>query len=336
MAIIDPTGLFSGDRLRHCSNIAQLHWPRLFLASDGFGRLELNYARIVGRAYTTFSPIPTEGELQEIIGEYITNYLLFPFQFGAQAWGAWDTKSEYLPRYKTSIDRRSPAPPEPEFTEWKRRYSEQITAFPKSFSKLSEEFLLGVGVGGGIGIGKDTCASAEANARLGDTIAPLKAVLPEMVAILPSITKIRETPTPSQEKMFADFWSAYDWRRDGREEARLAFRKHVTSEEQFKRVMAALKAQRPEQIAKDQQYRPMAATWLNKKRWTDEPASAAVAAVPQQNFGRGIVNDPPRPPTKYYVADWKNDPKSGEEAEPQEPFDFNAFVLKQHAEKNGK
>ena len=42
MAIINPDGLFGGDRLRRCSNIVQLHWPRLYLAGDGFGRLELS------------------------------------------------------------------------------------------------------------------------------------------------------------------------------------------------------------------------------------------------------------------------------------------------------
>ena len=41
MAIIDREGLFGGDRLRRCSNAAQLHWPRLFLAADGFARLEI-------------------------------------------------------------------------------------------------------------------------------------------------------------------------------------------------------------------------------------------------------------------------------------------------------
>jgi hypothetical protein len=54
MSIIDADGLFSGDRLRRCSTAAQLHWPRLFLASDGFGRLELNYHKVVARAYATF------------------------------------------------------------------------------------------------------------------------------------------------------------------------------------------------------------------------------------------------------------------------------------------
>jgi hypothetical protein len=138
--IIEPDGLFHGDRLRRCSNTAQLHWPRLFLASNGFGRLELNYARIVGKAYASFNPIPSEIELQAIIQEYIKAQLLFPYQFDGQLWAVWDTPAKLLPRYKTSEDRRSPIPPEPEFSQWKRRYRDEVKAFPKSFGKLSETF----------------------------------------------------------------------------------------------------------------------------------------------------------------------------------------------------
>jgi hypothetical protein len=122
MAIINPEGFFNGDRLRRCSNAAQLHWPRLFLASDGFARFEINYPRIIGRAYATFNPIPAERELLAFIREYAENFLLFLYQVGGQTWGQWDTQSEFLPRYKTAQDRRSPIPPEPAFTEWKRSY----------------------------------------------------------------------------------------------------------------------------------------------------------------------------------------------------------------------
>jgi hypothetical protein len=120
MAIIDPEGLFNGDRLRRCSNAAQLHWPRLFLASDGFARLEINYARIIGRACPTFKPYPTEAALQACLQEYANSYLLFLYEAGGALWGQWDTRKELLPRYKTAQDRRSPIPPEPGFTELKQ------------------------------------------------------------------------------------------------------------------------------------------------------------------------------------------------------------------------
>lgn len=155
MAIIDPEGLFNGDRLRRCSNVAQLHWPRLYLASDGFGRLELNYAKML-RAYPTFTPLPTEAELQAYLEEYATNFLLFVYQADGQLWGQWDTPDEFLPRYKTSSDRRSPIPPQNTFADWKRQYREQSRRLPKSFGNFSEGFqrdAYGGGVGGGEGIG---------------------------------------------------------------------------------------------------------------------------------------------------------------------------------------
>jgi hypothetical protein len=72
--------------------------------------------------------------------EFATNHLLFVYGFEGQVWGQWDTPLENLPRYKTASDRRSPAPPEPAFTEWKAAYRDSRKAFPKSFSNLSEAF----------------------------------------------------------------------------------------------------------------------------------------------------------------------------------------------------
>src|SRR5581483_9249062 len=102
MAIINPEGLFGGDRLRRCSNDAQLHFCRLFLAANGLGRLEWNYHKIVPRAYGTFHPAPSEAELQTYLQEYVENYLLFPYRWDGQIWGQWDTPVEFLPRYKTA------------------------------------------------------------------------------------------------------------------------------------------------------------------------------------------------------------------------------------------
>jgi hypothetical protein len=87
----DPTTLVVAKgrriRIRRCSNAAQLHWPRLFLASDGFARLEINYARIIG---------------------FNKNWPLFLYVFDRQLWGQWDTGKEFLQRYKTRADRRNP------------------------------------------------------------------------------------------------------------------------------------------------------------------------------------------------------------------------------------
>jgi hypothetical protein len=271
VAIIDPAGLFNGDRLRRCSNAAQLHWPRLFLASDGFARIEINYARIIGRAYPTFNPVPSETELQAWLEEYARHYLLFLYEVDGQTWGQWDTRPNLLTRYKSAADRRSPHPPEPAFTDWKRRYRQEGKAFPKCFGSLSETFLHGVG----IGVGKNLCALPDGNARVRDLSLidnpPFETTEPD--AEFPTepanvSTSAREL-TAKQEGWFAIWWPEY-WRHKAKKAAREAFRKHVRTEERSQRITAATRAQAPEMLAKEETYRPLGATWLNGERWEDE------------------------------------------------------------------
>jgi hypothetical protein len=266
MAIIDPDGLFGGDRLRRCSNEAQLHWTRLFLASDGYARIEINYAKIVGRAYSTFNPIPTEAELQACLREYAENYLLFVYDVDGQVWGQWDTRPEFLPRYKTAVDRRSPPPPEQPFIDWKKRYREENKAFPKCFGNISESFLHGVGVGGGvgvgIGVGKNLCASP-GDARVSATESQTQPA--KRPASLP------DELTPQQHLWFAQAWRIY-WRRVAKKPARRAFGKAITTAEIFGRVLAAIQSQTPEMLAREAAHRPHFATWLNQERWGDEAA----------------------------------------------------------------
>jgi hypothetical protein len=268
VAIIDPKGLFGGDRLRRCSNAAQLHWPRLFLASDGFARLEINYARIIGQAYPTFNPVPSETGLMAVIQEYVNHQLLFLYQAGGQLWGQWDTRPELLPRYKTASDKRSPTPPEPDFTDWKRCYRQEKQAFPKCFRNVPETFLYGVGVG----VGENICASPSGNARVGDVpsidtepdaLFPLEPTQPGKPA--------RGGMTEGQERWFTIWWAEY-WLHKGKKYGRIAFAKYVKTESRFQEVLAATRAQTPEMLARPKDKRPYPATWLNGERWEDEIA----------------------------------------------------------------
>jgi hypothetical protein len=285
MSIIDPEGLFGGDRLRRCSNAAQLHWPRLFLASDGFARLEINYARIIGRAYPTFNPIPPEAELQKWLQEYANNSLLFLYQVSGQLWGQWDTRKELLPRYKTAADRRSPTPPEPAFTEWQRRYREENKVFPKCFGDLSENLQHGVGVG--VGGGKTICASGDARLDGIPSIdnPPFETTEPDARFPVDSAQRTKTTRelTTEQETWFCQWWAEY-WLHKAKKAARQAFRKHVRTATLFQQVMAATRAQKPEMLARESSMRPHAATWLNGERWADENDSA-----PQQRVASGTV-----------------------------------------------
>jgi hypothetical protein len=284
MAIIDADGLFGGNRWRGCSNEAQLHWPRLFLASDGFGRLELNYHKLVARAYSTFSPAPSEAELLSHLQEYSENYLLFVYGVDGQLWGQWDTPAEFLPRYKTAIDRRSPIPPEPEFTDWKKRYRSETKSLPECFGNIPESFLCGKGLvryGGGKGMVKNTCASSDA---------PLPVFAPALSIEKPPFDTTepralfsrepRNAPkkpsemTPEQEGWFATWWAEY-WLHRARKPARRAFARHVKTAARFDEVMTATRAQAAEMLRREPHHRPQGASWLNGERWTDEPAEPA-------------------------------------------------------------
>ncbi len=77
---------------------------------------------------------------------------------------------------------------------------------------------------------------------------------------------------------FASFWSAYP-RKQAKAEAQKAFDKLAPDDELRARIVAALVVQaRTEQWQRDGgKFIPHAASWLNGKRWLDEPAAMAPA-----------------------------------------------------------
>src|SRR5260370_20680214 len=111
MLIVDPKGLFEGERLAACSDDAQLHWQRLFLAANGYARLELSYPVIVANVYRSFRTPPTEDELWGFFEEYAANFLVVLYLTDGVWWAQFSASEKYMPRYKAARDRESPAPP---------------------------------------------------------------------------------------------------------------------------------------------------------------------------------------------------------------------------------
>lgn len=182
MAIIDPEGLFGGERLSQCSDLAQLYWQRLYVAANTYGRLELSYSSIVSRVFRNFKTPPTEEQLWSVFEELAANYLAILYEVDGVWWAQFITNNKYLPRYKTVRDEQSPAPPEElveqaqmDYREWKKAKSLRNQGFRK-FSKVSEgeEWSgagVGKGVGDGVGVGKERQgSSSEEVATLVDEI----------------------------------------------------------------------------------------------------------------------------------------------------------------------
>lgn len=209
MAIINPDGLFSGERLALCSDTAQLHWPRLFTASNTFGRLELSYTYLVAIAYGSFTKKPTESELAGWIKEYSKNFLLFVYSTpDGSTWGQWLTSIEFLSRYHTAADRRSPAPDEKQLEEYrceyvakKQRKSLLIKRYSKPHQTISPRTL---GIGIGVGIGKEQKPSRAKTARAAK---PIKSVEP-VDAKKPTKSAIAAGRHAEFKAIIGDYWDS--------------------------------------------------------------------------------------------------------------------------------
>lgn len=165
MALIDADGYFGGDRFDMVSDSARLAWPSFFLASNTVARIELNYYKVVAKAFYKFKKKPTEAQFWAWVQEYRDAYLLFVYTTeDGQPWGQWDTSEKFLVRHKLAVDLRSPAPTVKDFIEWKHAYVSHKKAksiVPTNFGKVaqvSESFrgnVRGNGVGGGNGNGEE-------------------------------------------------------------------------------------------------------------------------------------------------------------------------------------
>lgn len=87
-----------------------------------------------------------------------------------------------------------------------------------------------------------------------------------------------------QKRWFEEeFWPDY-WRKEDKAAALKAFRRHATGPEKKDRIVSAVQVQGPRYRARDQEHQPLAATWLNKLRYEDDPEIFALtpplAAVP--------------------------------------------------------
>jgi hypothetical protein len=285
--IIDADGLFNGDRFEHVSDGARYAWPYFWLSSNTFGRLELNYHRIAGRAFSRFKHVPTEEDFWGWVKEFQAAYLLFVYEVNGTFWGQWDTSEKFLPKHKLAADQKSPAPDHTAFSAWRDQYitekqtrnaAKPITA--TNFRNPSEIFQHRVGVG--VGVGVNTCASnGDARGSVPSIDEPPFGTT-EPDAPFPAETAERTKPsremTAQQDRWFTTWWAEY-WLRKAKKAAREAFLKHVKTEERFKRVMDATPAQKPEMLGRESSKRPHGSTWLNGERWEDETANQAPATA---------------------------------------------------------
>jgi hypothetical protein len=110
MPIIDPNGLFTGERLAACSDKAKMLWPFIYCASNGFARVEVNISRIRLNCFSTFKSPPADEDIVEAIEDYVNNFLVLLYEHKGTLWIQFDTSQKYLTRHKSKKDIASPSP----------------------------------------------------------------------------------------------------------------------------------------------------------------------------------------------------------------------------------
>lgn len=187
MPVIDPQGLFEGERLSACSDRAKFFWPYIYCASNGFARLEINLRQLRQKCFACFVTAPTEAEILSALKEYADNYLLTVYEHQGRQWAQFDTHPKYLPKHKSKKDLASPTPPDESLTsfaegyiEWKKakslclHHSRKISETFETLRKISNGIGTGIGFGieEGIGVGD---GNTEPNTPLEDKDTDMRA-----------------------------------------------------------------------------------------------------------------------------------------------------------------
>lgn len=174
MPVIDPQGLFEGERLSACSDQAKFYWPYIYCASNGYARLEINLRQLRLRCFARYVTPPTDAEILGALKEYADNYLLTVYEHEGRQWAQFDTHPKYLPKHKSKKDQSSPPPPEEAlaafaegYIEWKKakslclHHSRKISETFATLRKISNGIGTGIGFGieEGIGVGDGNTAT---------------------------------------------------------------------------------------------------------------------------------------------------------------------------------
>ena len=184
--LIHPDGLLNGNRIRACSDEAQLHFPRILAASNTCGRFRMSIDWLQNEVYGGFKSKPTKEQLTAWLREYYDNFLLFVYWAGdGSRWAQWDIPKRMQSRYPLAADRATPAPNPDEFEAFRNAYIEMVrlrnvsvdqdelgdcfgeishgSAGPRNVPQVSEKARrvsrgigVGVGFGSGVGVGVNT------------------------------------------------------------------------------------------------------------------------------------------------------------------------------------
>ena len=274
MAIIDPVGFLSGERIGACSDEAQYHWPRLVAASNSFGRIKLDYESIISTVYRSIKKPPTPEKLAILLAEYRDNFLLFIYVTPkGETWGEWLIPDHLKSKYHTAADRRSPQPPKEELELYRQSYVESIKHKSSKFNdilkplsktpilKVNSEISKTAAVVNGIGI-DDVKGNTNTLAQ-------------------PSVE--RTTPEPiSAERIFKQYprhrrvgkgaaLKAIDKAAHRLRDGEMCEQGAIPLQQAYEMLKQAVEAYARSPAGNAGEFTPHPATWFNQSRYLDDP-----------------------------------------------------------------
>lgn len=271
MPLIHSDGLFDGDRINSCSPMAQLHYPRIMCAANGYGRINLDYMQLISKVFPKWKAkdIPSKESLMGYIKEYSDNRLLYVYRCHGQIWGQWDAKPGTFGKYQTTEDKRSPAPPEADFLKWledNRKSSVKISEPCGNFAEILREGMENLPHGVGVVIGDGvTCEVIGKRVKPSSRCASTDALFDKAYEQYP-----RHIGKRAAKKAWENAVNRVWGELEESEGVDLERAKELV----YQRVMTY--AAVCERAHKEKQFIPHMATWLNQDRFMDDPSEWAV------------------------------------------------------------
>ena len=250
--VIDGEALWASDKLHACPLWARKEYPWLYSLADAFGSFELNLRVIAGKMHPN-RPDLSEKKLGLIFSQFGEHGLAFTWSENGKSYVHW-TGSE-KPGRLPSLSRRT--------TKFERRLAPPV---PK---EGYESYLQRFGENSSVGLPHKTMPSASASASA------------SAKAHASAREKHIAQASPSLDA-FEPFWKAYP-NKVGKPAARKAWKK-IKPVEHEQIIIGILRWISCEQW-QNPQFIPYPATFLNQRRWEDEPP--ATDRHPESAVGRG-------------------------------------------------
>ena len=142
--------------------------------------------------------------------------------------------------------------------------------------------------------GEQRASQGQPEGNLRATIEPKKQRNKETIREIHSSNQDSAEVLNDVDYWFDEFWKVYP-RKQSKKDAKRAFTKACKTEEQYRTIMAGLRSViETDWNGKDPKYIPHPATWLNGRRWEDEPLPQFTAQKPQTTnmmleFGKQLL-----------------------------------------------